>query len=237
MHIETWEAGPGSYNVSNNLTIMSQVYPNPPRPFISKGKRNPSMFISNAQSKEWLCTSSPASNAYSPNTTLLYKSASVVRFGNEKRKDHFLAGKDRSPGPIYSFPAVSARSTSFGKGGKGWVHTNEAPSPAAYNPKNVQTRLPVKMKGYLSEKIYAKNYEKYYKGQIGPGPAGYSPITSSARSICMPKAERLPIGESYLEKSCSPGPGAYGEILKTEVKKSPQRGGFKKNLDIRSCKS
>jgi hypothetical protein len=50
--IDLFEAGPGSYNLSQDFTSKSQIYTNPPRPVINKGKKNPNLFISNAQSKE-----------------------------------------------------------------------------------------------------------------------------------------------------------------------------------------
>lgn len=234
INIETWQASPASYNITNDLAVKSQIYPNPPRPFIGKGKRNPSMFISNAQSKEWLCTCSPSVASYSPNTTMLYKSTSVPKFGKEQRKDHFAVNNGRSPGPIYSFPMVSARATSFGKGNKGFTNINEVPSPNTYNPSTVQTKLPIKIKGYLSEKIYSRNYEKYYKGQIGPGPAGYSIVSNSVRSFCIPKAEKLKSSKFYLVKNDNPGPGAYGEMIMKPLKKKAMFGG-RRNLDVRSC--
>ena len=192
--IDTWEAGPGSYNISQDLTSRSQVYQNPPRPLMNKGRKNPSVFISNAQSKEWQGTCSPPSSKYSPNTTLLFKSASVSKFGYEKRKDHFLTARDRSPGPIYSFPQLTTRTCSFGKGVKGKTLSCDGPSPCAYSPHTIETKLPVKIKGYLSEKIYSKNYEKYYRGQIGPGPGGYLAPDQSNKGIVLPKAQRMPQG-------------------------------------------
>ena len=173
INVDNWEAGPASYNTSRDLALNSRIYPNPPRPIISKGKKNPSMYISNAQSREWLCSCTPGANKYSPNATLLFKSSSVPKFGNEKRKDHFSTGRDRSPGSIYNLPEFSVRAPLFGKGAKSSPKPNEFPSPNAYNPAHVQTKLPIKIKGYISEKIYSKNYERYYKGDLGPGPAGY----------------------------------------------------------------
>jgi hypothetical protein len=192
--VSNWEAGPGSYNLSENLATHSQVHFNAPRPVFYKGKRNPSLFISNAQCQEWLGTCSPPVNKYSPNSTLLYKSSSMPRFGKEQRKDYFLISQDRSPGPIYSLPDVAARGSSFGKGKKYSTKANDLPSPDAYNPRLLQTRLPVKIKGYISERAYEKNLEKYYSGQIGPGPAGYSLEEKQKKGGKLPRAGRMIMG-------------------------------------------
>jgi hypothetical protein len=190
--IDNCEAGPGSYNISGNLLIKSQIYPNPPRPIINKGKKNPSLYFSNAQSKEWLCSCSPPSNYYSPSTISLFKSSSSSTFGHEQRKDYFLSGRDRSPGPIYSYPSTTARGASFGKGIKTSFAVNDVPSPGTYNPKALATKLPIKIKGSSYEKVYSKNYEKYYKGMLGPGPAGYSIQIPNHKSISLSKAIKVP---------------------------------------------
>lgn len=192
--VDFWEAGPGSYNISHDLTSRSQIYLNPPRPIISKGRKNPSMFISNAQSKEWQGTCSPSLNQYSPNTTLLYKSSSVPKFGSERRKDHFSIGTGRSPGPMYSFPNLVTRACSFGKGVKLKGVKKDGPSPDTYDPHTTSTRLPIKIKGYESGKVYAKSYEKYFGGQLGPGPGGYLPVVHSGRGVGLAKAKRMPEG-------------------------------------------
>ncbi|OMJ76382.1 hypothetical protein SteCoe_24246 [Stentor coeruleus] len=193
--VESWNAAPGSYNIANELGTKSQVYLNPPRQVMNKGRRNPSLFISNAQSKEWLGTCSPPANKYSPNATLLYKSISSVKFGNEKRKDPFLTGRDRSPGPVYAFPVLTTRKCSFGKGEKSnkkipEKNSNSNPSPNSYNPKLQDTKIPIKMKGYSSDKVYLKNYEKYYKGQAGPGPVYTLNLEPINKGVVLPKAQR-----------------------------------------------
>lgn len=233
--IETWEAGPGSYNISQDLTTRSQVYQNPPRPIINKGRKNPSVFISNAQSKEWQGINSPPLSKYSPNTTLLHKSASAPKFGNEKRRDYFLIGSDRSPGPIYSFPELTTRTCSFGKGIKSKHFLLDGPSPCTYNPQTVEKKIPVQIKGYLSEKLYSKNYEKYYRGQIGPGPASYSISDESHKGIMLPKAKRMQEGNRNIAKLDTPGPGAYVDTFPIPIRRAVAFGNSKRNLDIRSC--
>jgi hypothetical protein len=195
--VDSWNAAPGSYNVINELGTKSQVYLNPPRQIMDKGERNPGLFMSNAQSREWLGTCSPSASKYSPSTTLLFKSASAVKFGNEKRKDHFLTGRDRSPGPIYAFPALTTRTCSFGKEEKPnkknlekILPPNQNPSPNLYNPKFKDTKLPMKMKGYSSDKVYLKNYEKYYKGRAGPGPVYTLILEPINKGVVLPKAQR-----------------------------------------------
>ncbi|OMJ93806.1 hypothetical protein SteCoe_3129 [Stentor coeruleus] len=231
--VDSWNAAPGSYNIINELGTKSQVYLNPPRHIMNKGEKNPSLFASNAQSKEWLGTCSPPSNKYSPNATLLFKSASAVKFGNEKRKDYFLTGRDRSPGPIYAFPALTTRTCSFGKGEKPNQKTpenilNQSPSPNSYNPKFKDTKIPMKMKGYSSEKVYLKNYEKYYKGRAGPGPVYSLHLEPINKGVVLPKAQR-----NFNYDTDTPGPGAYNSHH-MELHKKSVGFGSKRNLDIRA---
>lgn len=233
--IENWEAGPGSYNISNELGALSQVYINPPRQTMNKGKKDPGTFVSNAQSKEWLGTCSPSVGKYSPNTSLLYKSVSASKFGSEKRKDYFLTGRDRSPGPIYTFPDLSARTCSFGKGQKVTLQKlEEIPSPSSYNPTTIHTKIPVKIKGYISDKVYSKNFEKYYRGQVGPGPASYLPLEPLKKGCILPKAQRNFNCNHHIDSTATPGPGTYNSTQPLTLKKSIGFGS-KRNLDIRAC--
>lgn len=233
--IDSWEAGPASYNVANSIGSVSQVYLNPPRPVMNKGKKNPMMFVSNAQSKEWLGTCSPSVGKYSPSTSLLFKSVSVPKFGGEKRKDYFLTGRDRSPGPIYAFPGMSTRTCSFGKGEKvSLIKLEEKPSPSTYDPKSLQTKIPVKIKGHMSEKMYSKNYEKYYRGQVGPGPATYLPPIPTKRGLAIPKSERNFNCNTNIDDTETPGPGAYNNPEPTKSKNCIGFGS-KRSLDIRAC--
>ena len=191
-NIERYQAAPGSYNLSQDLTTRSQVYLNPPRPTIPRGKKQPNLYFSFAQSKESMGLDAPSASKYSPNSSLLFKSTSVSKFGNEKRKDHFLLASDRSPGPIYLYTERNKRTCSFGTGEKLTVKESDEPSPAAYNPKAIKNRLPIKMKGYVSDKVYLKNLENTYKGKIGTGPACYSPSSSPLKKgMKLPQALRL----------------------------------------------
>ena len=88
-------------------------------------------------------------------------------------------------------PSIRTRGASFGKGIKLFSKINDLPSPTAYDPKAYSNKIPIKMKGYISEKIYAKNLEKYYKGKIGPGPAGYTIQEEKGKGMMLPKAEKL----------------------------------------------
>jgi hypothetical protein len=191
INLEKFQAAPGSYNVSQDLSTRSQVFNNPPRPVIPKGKKYPSMFISNELAKEYQGFDSPPVSKYSPNATVLFKSSSMPKFGGEQRKDYFLMGRDRSPGPIYLYTERNKRACSFGIGEKGSTINQPSHSSGNYEPQSINKRLPIKMKGYVSDKLYLKNLENTYKGKLGPGPAMYKNSGSFTRGVRLPKAIRL----------------------------------------------
>lgn len=233
--IEKYEAAPGSYNLSQDLTTKSQVYFNPPRPLIPKGKKQPNIYFSFAQSKEMMGMDSPPVSKYSPNTSIIYKSSSISKFGNETRKDHFLQASDRSPGPIYMYSDKNLRTCSFGKGEKIKYKPSDEPGPFTYEPKVVNAHLPVKIKGYVSDRMYLKNMESTYKGIQGPGPGKYSLAENLTKGIKWSKSKRLKPRNIYSAINNNPGPGSYSSLPQILNKKSHGFGGSKRSLDIRAC--
>lgn len=233
--IEKYEAAPGSYNLSQDLTTKSQVYFNSPRPLIPKGKRQPSIYFSFAHSKDLMGLDSPPVSKYSPNASIIYKSCSVSKFGNETRKDHFLQASGRSPGPIYMYSVKDLRTCSFGKGEKVTFKTSDEPGPCTYQPKMVDAHLPVKIKGYASDRMYLKNMESTYKGKQGPGPGKYSVTENLNKGIKWSRSTRLKSSNTYSAHNNNPGPGSYSSLPQILNKKSHGFGGSKKSLDIRAC--
>jgi hypothetical protein len=60
-----------------------------------------------------------------------------------------------------------------------------------YDTKLVDKRVPIRMKGYISEKVYLKNLENLNKGKLGPGPGAYENSALSSKGGKLPKAVRL----------------------------------------------
>ena len=191
LNLETFQAAPGSYNISQDISTRSQVLNNAPRAAIPRGKKNPSVFISNELAKEFQGADSPPVSKYSPDATLLFKSSSMPKFGGEQRKDHFLIARDRSPGPIYLYSDRNKRACSFGVGGKALGPGLNLQTDRFYDTKVVDKRVPIRMKGYISEKVYMKNMEGLNKGKLGPGPGAYENSAVVSKGGKLPKAVRL----------------------------------------------
>lgn len=225
---DQFEAGPGSYNISNDLARTSSVYHNAPRPVILKAKKTLDSFIPKGSHISF----SPVSYISNPNSSF-YRSSSCIKFGNEKRKDYFLMSQDRSPGPIYSFPLKGKQGISFTRAKKKDSKTPSCPSPDTYNPKQSPTKIGIKIKGNHSDKVYSKNVEKFLKGGIGPGPAEYYKPEYYKKGIKISKSTR-DIKEPCVGRTLTPGPGSYN-VLESRSK-GCRFTLSKRSLDIRACK-
>lgn len=132
-------------------------------------------------SKDFQGTHSPPLNAYNPNTSLTEKSDGAVKFGTSKQRDlRFITTMtDRSPGPIYNIKSEmhipdAHIGSNFGRS-KRDVTPPPNPPPGAYSPILRSHHSHVTIKGsYSLEKVYSRNYERYMKGKVSPGPAKYN---------------------------------------------------------------
>lgn len=171
------EAGPGSYNIASSIGCNSVLYANSPRITISSSQIAKNQYISKSLSKQLLGSQSPGINIYSPNSSYTQKSESKVSFSRSERKIGYISVLfDRSPGPIYSSVKFDSTGIQFTKAKRDTSPVRDtSPSPSTYNPLSSPHGSQITIKGNFNrEKVYAKNYERYMKGSLSPGPAGYN---------------------------------------------------------------
>lgn len=228
-NFEDWAAGPGSYNLTSDISTQSFIYHNAPRAVFSRDRKTPQ--VERSQNNIYQGLNSPTSSC-SPNLDILHKSSSGISFCKSKRPNYFLSGSGRSPGPIYLLSTKSSKGCSFTKAGKLKYSLPEGPSPASYEPRKSPSKIAIKIKGPVSDKIYSKNLEKYYKGQLGPGPGGYNGQESLSKGIVISKSVRK---FDLIQGNSSPGPGSYNLVEKSMRKSGHKFPESKKKLDIRAC--
>jgi hypothetical protein len=224
---DNWEAGPGSYNISQDLAQTSSIYYNAPRPLIGKAEKISSI------SKSSLKSSPCPTSSYDPPSHSLFRSSSSTKFGHEKRKDYFLQSQDRSPGPIYKVTLKPKTGISFSKARKKDSEIPIFPSPNSYNPMRSRTKIAIKLKGTRSEKVYQKNVEKFLKGLIGPGPAEHSWTGKLEKGI---KISRSSKESEFVVRTSTPGPGTYQVDRNKFFGKGHRFPAACRKLDIRACK-
>ncbi|CAG9311690.1 unnamed protein product [Blepharisma stoltei] len=227
------EIGPGSYEISSKIGTTSMLYKNSPQVTISNSKIPTNQYINKPLSHLLQGTQSPGFNIYSPNASLTYRSETKFTFPKSKRESTFIKSQlDRSPGPIYNSPKPIAPSVNFSKAQRYKMFERyDSPSPTSYNPKLSSSSSMVTIKSaQKTDKIYAKNYERYLKGKLSPGPGCYN-LQSFSNLIKGGIFSK--VGRDAGEKLPKlPGPGDY----ETGRKILTEKGSFykgKKKLDVR----
>mmetsp|Transcript_16506 Transcript_16506/g.16442 ORF Transcript_16506/g.16442 Transcript_16506/m.16442 type:complete len:140 (-) Transcript_16506:58-477(-) len=106
------------------------------------------------------------------------------------------------------------------------------PGPNAYTPVLRPRTSYITMKGtYSPDKIYLKNYQRYMKGKISPGPAKYNVSdTKIVKKAYISKVGR----DAYEMKRESPGPGAYFKSGLHAKTRSVSFGTGSRDVDVRN---
>lgn len=230
-NFDDWAAGPGSYNLSNDISSESFIYHNAPRPLFSRSRKVTRDKSLTSQNNTYQNFHSPDPSS-APDLKLMRRSSSGIKFCKSKRTDYFLSASRRSPGPIYSYAIKSNKGCSFTKEKKLKNSEFQSPGPGSYSPKKSASKIAIKLKGPGSGKIYLKNFEKYYKGHLGPGPGGYCSTDNLKKGIVIAKS----IKESEKNnRNFSPGPGSYNLIDPNGWKTGHKFPESRKRLDIRAC--
>ena len=230
-NFDDWAVGPGSYNLSNDISSKSFIYHNAPRPLFSRSRKLTKDNSISSQNNTYQ-TLNPPEPSSPTDRKLLRRSSSGIKFCKSKRTDYFSSASRRSPGPIYSYSLKSSKGCSFTKEKKLEKAELKSPGPGSYSPKKSGSKIAIKLKGPSSVKLYLKNFEKYYKGQLGPGPGGYCTPGSLKKGIVIAKS----IKESdKLIRNFSPGPGSYNLIDPNGWKTGHKFPESRKRLDIRAC--
>ena len=181
-------AGPGSYNITNDLKKRSPIYHNSPRTLIGQGKKFPDVYISDHHIKEKMCIESPPPNAYNPNTDVLFTKNNSLSFGTSKRIDYFGTAKNRSPGPIYFLPKFESTGTSFGFVSKSAKHVyhNSLINSAKSEKKEVKR----KSLENDSRKLFLSKFYTEKDNFPGPGAYGHIFYKDNQNSAKFNKAKR-----------------------------------------------
>ncbi|CAG9315523.1 unnamed protein product [Blepharisma stoltei] len=231
------DAGPGSHNIPNTIGSQSYRYRNSPLPTIPKAEKGSKVYYSRSLSKEFYGAHSPPLNAYSPNVSLTEKGEVSVKFGSGKQRDlQFIDSyRDRSPGPIYRYKTSINQDThigsSFSRAPRD-ITPSATPAPNAYSPILRSHDSYATIKGtYSPDKVYARNYERYLKGRISPGPKYNVSDTKILKNTYMSKVGR----EAYEIKRELPGPGTYfAEPDLHNKSKSVSFGTGTRSVDVRN---